>query len=79
MRAYVAHNVDENGDLLASLEKRKSETTTAQEMAEEGVGLLRKAKEEKKVSQTEVHQLVKDKVAMAAKKEKTEEKVVKLR
>ena len=55
MRAYVAHNVDENEDLLANLEMAKGEVVVAQQMVEEGVGLLRKAKEEKEASQAEVH------------------------
>ena len=51
MRAYVAHNMDMNEDLLASLEMTKSEAVVVQNLSEEGVGLLRKADEKKKVSQ----------------------------
>ena len=79
MRAYVAHNVDENEDLLANLEMAKGEVVVAQQMVEEGVGLRRKAKEEKEASQAEVHWLAKNKATMAAKKEKVEEKTVRLR
>ncbi|RVW36949.1 hypothetical protein CK203_094933 [Vitis vinifera] len=46
MRAYVAHNMDENEDLLANLETAKSEAAATQKLAEEGVGLLKKAEEE---------------------------------
>ena len=46
MRAYVAHNMDENEDLLANLEKAKSEAAATQKLVEEGVGLLKKAEEE---------------------------------
>ena len=79
MRAYVAHNVDENEDLLANLEIVKSETVAAQELAKEGVGLLRKAEKEKNVSQVKACQLVEEKTIMAAEKEKVEEEVVRLR
>ena len=50
MRAYVAHNVDENEDFLANLKTTKSEVVTAQELAKEGVSLLRKAEKEKEAS-----------------------------
>ena len=79
MMAYVAHNVDENEDLLANLEIVKSETVAAQELAKEGVGLLRKAEEEKNVSQAKARQLVEEKTIMAAEKEKVEEEAVRLR
>ena len=49
MKAYVTHNMDENEDLLASLEMTKSKAIAAQKLAKEGVGMLRKAEEEKKV------------------------------
>ena len=42
MRAYVAHNMDSNEDLLDNLETAKSEAATVQVLAEEGVDLLRK-------------------------------------
>lgn len=47
MRAYVAHNINENEDLLANLEKAKSEVAVAQKLVEEGVSLLRKVEKEK--------------------------------
>ena len=50
MRAYVAHNVDENEDFLANLKTTKSEVVAAQELAKEGVSLLRKAEKEKEAS-----------------------------
>ena len=78
MRAYVAHNVNENEDLLANLEIVKSETVATQELAKEGVGLLRKA-EEKNVSQVKARQLVEEKTIMMAEKEKVEEEAVRLR
>ena len=51
--AQVAHNVDENEDILANLETTKSEAAAAQKLAEEGVGLLKKIEEEKETSQAE--------------------------
>ena len=51
MRAYVAHNMDGNEDLFANLEMTKNEVIAARKLAEEGVGPLRKTKEEKDVAQ----------------------------
>ncbi|WKA13341.1 hypothetical protein VitviT2T_030648 [Vitis vinifera] len=79
MRTCVAHNVDGNEDLLANLKTTKSEVVATQELAEEGVGLLRKVEEEKEASQAEAGQLVEENVAMVAEKEKIEEKDVRLR
>lgn len=39
-----------NKELLTGLKMSKSETATIRKLAKEGVGLLRKAKKEKKVS-----------------------------
>lgn len=50
MRTYVAHNMDGNEDLLTSLETPKNESAAARKLAEEGVSLMRKAREEKKAS-----------------------------
>ena len=44
IRAYVAHNMDGNENLLTSLEMTKSESATARKLAKEGVSLLRKRK-----------------------------------
>lgn len=71
--------MDMNEDLLANLETTKSEVIAIQEFAEENVGLLRKTKEEKEKSKVETHRLDEEYVAMVAEKEKTEEKVVRLR
>lgn len=71
MRAQVAHKVDENEDLVSNLEMAKSKASTAQELAKESVGLLRKTEEEKEASQVEAHRLVEENVAMAAEKEKS--------
>lgn len=76
--AYVVQNVDGNEDLLVNLEMTKSEVVVAQELDEEGVS-LRKFKEDKKVSQVEARRSVEEKVTMKAKKEKTKEKVIRLR
>ena len=78
MMAYVVQNVDGNEDLLVNLEMTKSEVVVAQELDEEGVS-LRKFKEDKKVSQVEARRSVEEKVTMKAKKEKTKEKVIRLR
>ena len=48
MKTYVVHNMDENEDLLASLEKAKSEAVATQNLAEKWIGLLRKALVENK-------------------------------
>ena len=79
MRAYVAHNMDMNEDLLASLEMTKSEAVVVQNLSEEGVGLLRKADEKKKVSQAKAWWLTKEKAVIATNKEKVEEEVIRLR
>ena len=79
MRAYVARNVDKNEDFLANLETTKSEVAAAWELVEESVSLMRKVEEEKETSQTEACQLAEKKTAMAAKKQKAEEKIVQLK
>lgn len=71
--------MDMNEDLLANLETTKSEAIAAQEFTQESVDLLRKTKEEKEKSQAETHRLDEEKVAMVVEKEKTKEKVVRLR
>lgn len=50
MMAYLAHNVDRNEDLITNLETTKNEAAATQKLAEEGVDLLRKAKEKKEAS-----------------------------
>ena len=47
MKAYIAHNMNENEELQVGLETTRSEVIVAQKLAKEGVYLLRKAKEEK--------------------------------
>lgn len=79
MRAYVAHNMDRNEDLLASLEMTRNEAVVVQNLSEEGVGLLRKADEKKDVSQAEAWRLTKEKATIATHKEKVEEEVIWLR
>lgn len=79
MRAYVTHNMDKNEDLLASLEMTKSEAIVVQNLYEEGVSLLRKADEKKKVSQVEAWRLTKEKSVITTNKEKVEEEVIWLR
>lgn len=51
MRAYIAHNIDGNEELLADLEKAKSEVAAAQKLAEECISQLRKAEKENETSQ----------------------------
>lgn len=79
MKAYIAHNMDENEELQVGLETTRSEATIARKLAEEGACLLRKADEEKKVSQAKACRLVEEKVVMAAEKKKFEEETVRLR
>ena len=78
-RAYVAHNMDENEDLLASLEMEKGKVAASRKLAEEGTSLLRKIEEEKETVQVETCRLAEEKKIMAANKKKTEEEVVRLR
>ena len=73
MKAYIAHNMDKNEDLLASLEMTKSEATAAWKFAEEGGGLLRKTEEEEKVVKVEARWLAEEKEVMAINKKKAEE------
>lgn len=47
MRTYIAHNIDENEELLTSLETTRSETVAPRKLAEEDVCLLRMIEEEK--------------------------------
>ena len=79
MRTYIAHNMDESEDLRTSLETMKSEVVAAWNLVEEGTNLLRKADEENKAVQTNTRRLAEEKDAMAADKEKAEEKVTQLR
>ena len=73
MRAYIAHNMDENKKLLVDLEKTRSEAVVARKLVKEDAYLLRKVVEEKKSLQVKVCQLVEEKTAMAIEKEKAEE------
>lgn len=79
MKAYIVHNINGNEELQADLETTRSEATVAQKLVEKGAYLLRKVDEKKKVSQVEARWLVEEKVAMAAKKEKAEEEIGRLR
>ena len=79
MRSYIAYNMDKNKELLVDLETARSEVATARKLAEKGASLLRKIEEEKKTFQAEAHWLAKEKLTMAAEKEKVEEETVRLR
>lgn len=79
MKAYISHNMDDNEELQVGLEMTRSEVIVARKLAEEGAYLLRKADEEKKVSQAKARWLVEEKVVMAAEKKKVEEETVRLR
>lgn len=59
--AYVAHNMDENEDLLASLETAKSDVVVARKLVKERTSLLRKIKEEKEAVQVEARRLAEEK------------------
>ena len=78
MRAYIAHNMDRNEELLASLEMAMSETAATRNLAEEGACLLRKVEEEE-ASHVEACCLAEKKTTMAAKKKKVEEEFAQLR
>ena len=73
MRAYIAHNMDENKKLLVDLETTRSEAVVARKLVKEDAYLLRKVVEEKKSLQVKVCRLVEEKTAMAIEKEKAEE------
>lgn len=60
MRAYIAHNMDDSEELQARLEATEGEKVAAQKLADEGVGLLRKAEEGKEVAEAEARQLAKE-------------------
>lgn len=79
MRAYIAHNMDGSEDLRTNLETMKSEVVAYWKLVEEGTSLLRKVEEEKEAVQTNTRRLAEEKDAMAADKEKAEEKVTQLR
>lgn len=57
----------------------RSKTATAWKLAEEGVDLLRKAKEEMEVSRAKACRLAEGKAIMAVEKEKAKEEVTCLR
>ena len=75
MRAYIAHNLDGSEDLCTNLETMKSEVVTYWKLVEEGTGLLRNVEEEKEAVQTNTRRLAEEKDAMAADKEKAEERL----
>ena len=79
MRAYIAHNMDGNGELLTNLEMAGSEVVATQKLAKEGACLLRKVEKEKEAPQVKAHLLVEEKMAMEAEKEKIEEETAWLR
>lgn len=47
MRAYIAHNMDESEELCSKLKSMESELVVAWKVADEGVGLLKKAEKGK--------------------------------
>lgn len=79
MKPYIVHNINGNEELQADLKMTRSKATIARKLVEKGAYLLRKVDEKKKVSQVEARWLVKENVAMAAKKEKAEEEIARLR
>ena len=79
MRAYIAHNMDENEKLLVDLEMTRSEVVVAWKLAKEDAYLLRKVEEEKKALQVEVCRLVEEKAVMAIEKEKAKKETTQLR
>ena len=65
MRAYIAHNMDGNEELLADLETIKSKVATTRKLTKKGACLLRKVDEKK--------------ANMVAKKENAKEETARLR
>lgn len=47
MRVYIAYSMDESEELRSKLKSMESELAVAWKVADEGVGFLRKAEEEK--------------------------------
>ena len=79
MRAYIAHNMDENEELQVGLETARSEATAAWNLVEEGACLLRKVGDDKEASHTEARWLDEEKTTITVKKEKTEDETIWLR
>lgn len=52
---YIGHNIDDSEELRAKLEAVESELAAAHKQTNEGVGLLRKAKEGKEAAEAKVH------------------------
>lgn len=50
MKIYIAHNIDGNEDLLASLEIAKSKVVVAHKLVEESVCLLKKGEKKNETS-----------------------------
>lgn len=57
----------------------KGELIIAQKVVDEGVGLLRKVKEEKEAIEAKAHQLMEEREMMEASKKKVEKEVERLR
>lgn len=67
MRAYIAHHMDSSEDLRSKLKLAESELAVDRKVANEGVRLLRKVEEARKLAETEACQLRKEGEAMDAK------------
>lgn len=65
--------------LQARLEVAKGELIIAQKVVDEGVGLLRKVKEENEAIEAKAHQLMEEREMMEANKKKVEKEVERLR
>ena len=79
IKAYIAHNMDDNKDLHTRLETTESEVTTTRKLIEEKVGLLRKAEEGNEATEAEASQLAKEMETMEISKKKVDEKARRLR
>lgn len=73
MRAYIAHNIDDNEELQAKMETVEGKLVVTRQIIDEEVELLRKAEEGKEVAEAEARRLAEEKKVMEAKHKKVDE------
>ena len=79
IKAYIAHNMDDNKNFHTRLETTESEVTTTRKLIEEKVGLLRKVEEGNEAIEAEACQLAEEMETMEISKKKVDEKARRLR
>lgn len=73
MRAYIAHNMNDNEELHAKLKAVEGELAAVGKIIDEGVGLLKKAEEGKGAVKAEARRLVEKEVIEARHKKVEQE------